>query len=184
MTRRNIELILLLIASPLVILMFAMLAINEGQALNMQTLGVPVGIFGAFVVAHIATRILAPEADPAILPISFALSGIGIAFITRVAPFSDSPNMAINQVVWLFLGVVLMIAVMAFLRNPDRLANYKYTLAIVGVILLLSPMIPGIGQEIFGSRIWLHVGGFSFQPGEIAKIIIVLFLAGYLAQNR
>ena len=184
MTRRNIELILLLIASPLVILMFAMLAINEGQALNMQTLGVPVGIFGAFIVAHIATRILAPEADPAILPISFALSGIGIAFITRVAPFSDSPNMAINQVVWLFLGVVLMIAIMAFLRNPDRLANYKYTLAIVGVILLLSPMIPGIGQEIYGSRIWLHVGGFSFQPGEIAKIIIVLFLAGYLAQNR
>ena len=184
MTRRNIELILLLVASPLVILMFAMLAINEGQALNMQTLGVPVGIFGAFIVAHIATRILAPEADPAILPISFALSGIGIAFITRVAPFSDSPNMAINQVVWLFLGVVLMIAVMAFLRNPDRLANYKYTLAIVGVILLLSPMVPGIGQEIYGSRIWLHVGGFSFQPGEIAKIIIVLFLAGYLAQNR
>ena len=184
MTRRNIELILLLIASPLVILMFAMLAINEGQALDMQTLGVPIGIFGAFIVAHIATRILAPEADPAILPISFALSGIGIAFITRVAPFSDSPNMAINQVIWLFLGVVLMIAVMAFLRNPDRLANYKYTLAIVGVILLLSPMIPGIGQEIYGSRIWLHVGGFSFQPGEIAKIIIVLFLAGYLAQNR
>ena len=184
MTRRNIELILLLIASPLVILMFAMLAINEGQALDMQTLGVPIGIFGAFVVAHIATRTLAPEADPAILPISFALSGIGIAFITRVAPFSDSPNMAINQVVWLFLGVVLMIAVMAFLRNPDRLANYKYTLAIVGVILLLSPMFPGIGQEIYGSRIWLHVGGFSFQPGEIAKIIIVLFLAGYLAQNR
>ena len=157
MTRRNIELILLLIASPLVILMFTMLAINEGQALNMQTLGVPVGIFGAFIVAHIATRILAPEADPAILPISFALSGIGIAFITRVAPFSDSPNMAINQVVWLFLGVVLMIAIMAFLRNPDRLANYKYTLAIVGVILLLSPMVPGIGQEIYGSRIWLHV---------------------------
>ena len=139
MTRRNIELILLLIASPLVILMFAMLAINEGQALNMQTLGVPVGIFGAFIVAHIATRILAPEADPAILPISFALSGIGIAFITRVAPFSDSPNMAINQVVWLFLGVVLMIAIMAFLRNPDRLANYKYTLLLAGFILLLSP---------------------------------------------
>ncbi len=184
MTRRNIELILLLIASPLGILMFAMLAINEGQALNMQNPRRPGRHLrrlhrGAYRHAHTC-----PEADPAILPISFALSGIGIAFITRVAPFSDSPNMAINQVVWLFLGVVLMIAVMAFLRNPDRLANYKYTLAIVGVILLLSPMIPGIGQEIYGSRIWLHVGGFSFQPGEIAKIIIVLFLAGYLAQNR
>ncbi len=184
MTRRNIELVLLCIAAPLVILMFAMLAVNEGQALDLQTLGVPLGLFAAFVVSHIATRKLAPEADPAILPIGFALSGIGIAFITRIAPFSDSPNMAINQVVWLFVGVVLMILVMAFLKNPDRLANYKYTLAIAGVVLLLSPMIPGLGQEIYGSRIWLHIGGFSFQPGELAKIIIVLFLAGYLAQNR
>ena len=184
MTRRNIELVLLCIAAPIVILMFAMLAINEGEQLNLQTLGVPLGLFAAFVVSHIATRKLAPEADPAILPIGFALSGIGIAFITRIAPYSDSPSMAINQVVWLFIGVVLMILVMAFLKNPDRLANYKYTLAIVGVVLLLSPMIPGLGQEIYGSRIWLHIGGFSFQPGEIAKIIIVLFLAGYLAQNR
>ncbi len=184
MTRRNIELTLLCIAAPLVILMFAMLAVNEGQALDLQTLGVPLGLFAAFVISHIATRKLAPEADPAILPIGFALSGIGIAFITRIAPFSDSPSMAINQVAWLFVGVVLMILVMAFLKNPDRLANYKYTLAIVGVVLLLSPMIPGLGQEIYGSRIWLHIGGFSFQPGELAKIIIVLFLAGYLAQNR
>ena len=148
MTRRNIELTLLCIAAPLVILMFAMLAVNEGQALDLQTLGVPLGLFAAFIISHIATRKLAPEADPAILPIGFALSGIGIAFITRIAPFSDSPNMAINQVAWLFVGVVLMILVMAFLKNPDRLANYKYTLAIVGVILLLSPMIPGLGREL------------------------------------
>ena len=184
MTRRNMELVLLCIAAPLVVLMFAMLVVNDGQALSIQTLSVPIGLFAAFVVAHLATRKLAPGADPAILPIAFALSGIGIAFITRIAPYSDSPNMAINQVIWLFVGVVLMILVMALLKNPDRVANYKYTLVLVGLVLLLSPMIPGLGQEIYGSRIWLHVGGFSFQPGEIAKIIIVLFLAGYLAQNR
>ena len=179
MTRRNLELVLLCVAAPLVVLLFAMIALNQGQALNMNTLGVPAGIFVAFVIAHIATRRFAPGADPALLPIAFALSGIGIAFVTRLAP-----DLAVNQVMWLFLGVAFMVLVLAFVRNLDKVANYKYTLMIAGFLLLLSPLVPGLGQEIYGSRIWLSLGGFSFQPGEIAKIIIVLFLAGYLAQNR
>ena len=119
MTRRNIELILLCVAAPIVVLMFAMIAVNQGQSLNMNTLGVPVGIFAAFIVAHLAVRKFTPGADPAILPIVFALSGIGIAFVTRIAPYSDSPNMATNQVMWLFLGVVCMVLVLAFIKNLD-----------------------------------------------------------------
>ena len=184
MTRRNIELVLLCVAAPIVVLMFAMIAINQGQALNMNTLGVPVGIFAAFIIAHIAVRKFTPGADPALLPIVFALSGIGIAFVTRIAPYSDSPNMATNQVMWLFLGVICMVLVLVFVRNLEKVASYKYTFMIVGFLLLLSPLIPGLGQEIYGSRIWIGIGGYSFQPGEIAKIVIVLFLAGYLAQNR
>ena len=180
LTRRNIELILLCVAAPLVVLPFAMLALNDGQALTMNTLGVPLGIFVAFVLAHLSVRKFAPGADPAILPLAFALSGIGIAFVTRLAP-----DLAMRQVMWLFLGVVCMVVVLALLRNVDRLANYKYTLMIAGFVLLLSPMLPLVGQEINGSRIWLGIPGvISFQPGEIAKIAIVLFLAGYLAQNR
>ena len=94
MTRRNLELVLLLIAAPLVVLLFAMMAINQGLSLNMNTLGVPLGIFGAFFVAHLAIRKLAPGADPALLPISFALSGTGIAFVTRLVP-----NLAVNQLI-------------------------------------------------------------------------------------
>ncbi|OUO87703.1 peptidoglycan glycosyltransferase [Gordonibacter urolithinfaciens] len=179
MTRRNIELVLLCVAAPIVVLLFAMLAVNQGLALNTTTLGVPIGIFVAFIIAHLATRKFAPKADPAILPIVFALSGIGICFVERLAP-----NLAMNQVMWLFLGVAFMVLVMALVRNLDKVANYKYTLMIVGFLLLLSPLVPGLGQEIYGSRIWLGIGKFSFQPGEIAKIAIVLFLAGYLAQNR
>ena len=179
MTRRNIELVLLCVAAPIVVLLFAMLAVNQGLALNATTLGVPIGIFVAFIIAHLATRKFAPKADPAILPIVFALSGIGICFVERLAP-----NLAMNQVMWLFLGVAFMVLVMALVRNLDKVANYKYTLMIVGFLLLLSPLVPGLGQEIYGSRIWLGIGKFSFQPGEIAKIAIVLFLAGYLAQNR
>ncbi len=184
MTRRNTELILLCLAAPLVLLLFAMVVVNEGSSLSLQTLGVPLGIFGAFVVAHLAVRHFAPNADPAILPIVFALSGTGIAFITRIAPYSDTPAMASNQIIWLFLGVVCMIVVLAFMKNIDKVADYKYTLMIGGFALLLSPLLPGLGQEVYGSHIWLSIAGYSFQPGEIAKIVIVLFLAGYLAQNR
>ena len=179
MTRRNLELALLCIAAPLVILLFAMIALGEGSSLSWENLGVPVGIFIAFLIAHLAIRKLAPGADPALLPLSFALSGIGIAFVTRLAP-----ELAMRQVMWLFFGVVCMLLVLIFLKNLDRIANYKYTLMIIGFLLLLSPLLPVVGQEIYGSRIWLNIAGISFQPGEIAKILIVLFLAGYLAQNR
>ena len=179
MTRRNTELLLLCIAAPLVVVLFAMLALNSGAELGWKTLGVPLGLFGAFVVAHFAVRKFAPEADPAILPLSFALAGIGITFVTRLAP-----ALATRQVIWLYAGIALMVITLILLRNLDKVANYKYTLMIVGVILLLSPMVPGLGQEIYGSRIWLSVGPFSFQPGEIAKILIVLFLASYLSANR
>ena len=179
MTRRNLELILLCIAAPIVILLFAMLALNKGQQLGLATLGVPIGLFAAFIIAHIATRFLAPGADPAILPIVFALSGIGIGFVTRLAP-----DLAVNQVIWLFVSVGAMIATLALSRQLDKLANYKYTLMVLGFVLLLSPLIPIIGVEHYGSRIWLAIGPFSFQPGELAKIVIVLFVSGYLAANR
>lgn len=179
MTRRNLELVLLCIAAPIVILLFAMLALNRGEELGLTTLGVPLGLFGAFVIAHIATRLLAPDADPALLPIVFALSGIGICFVTRLAP-----NLAVNQVIWLFVSVAAMIATLALSRKLDRLANYKYTLMLLGFILLLSPLLPVVGTEHYGSRIWLSFGALSFQPGELAKIVIVLAVSGYLAANR
>ncbi len=179
MSRRNLELLLLCVAAPIVIVLFAMMVIAGGQALSFNTLGVPIGIFAAFLLAHVAIRKLAPNADPALLPITFALSGIGIAFVTRLAP-----NAAPRQLIWMFAGVAMLILVLVLVRNIDRLASYKYTLMIAGVLLLLAPMLPVIGEEINGSRLWLNLGGFSFQPGEIAKICIVLFLAAYLAQNR
>ena len=179
MTRRNLELILLCVGAPIVILLFAMLALNQGQQLGWTTLGVPVGIFAAFVIAHIAIRIFAADADPAILPVVFVLSGVGIAFVTRLAP-----DLAYNQVIWLFVGVVCMVLVLAFSKRLEKLAHFKYTLMILGFILLLSPLVPGLGQEIYGSRIWLSLGPLSFQPGELAKVVIVLFLASYLAANR
>lgn len=179
MSSRNLELVLLIVAAPIVIVLFAMLVLTGGQELSFNTLGVPIGIFVAFIAAHFAIRKLAPNADPAILPITFALSGIGIAFVTRLRP-----EMASRQLIWLYLGIAVMVVILIFVKNLDKLAEYKYTFMILGIALLLSPMLPIIGNEVNGSRLWLSIGGFSFQPGELAKICIIFFLAGYLAQHR
>jgi peptidoglycan glycosyltransferase len=171
------ELLFLCLAAVPVVLLYALYIVNDNVALSLGTLAVPVGLFVAFAAAHVAVRILAPDADPVILPVVFLLSGLGIAFVTRLAP-----DLADNQVLWLFISVAAMIATLFFVRNLDKLADYKYTLGLVGVILLILPMV--IGTEKNGSKLWLTFGSFSFQPGELAKILIVLFLAFYLASNR
>lgn len=175
--RRNTELFLLCLAAVPVILLYAMYVVDSSSQLSVSTLGVPLGLFAAFAAAHVAIRFLAPGADPAILPIVFALSGTGITFLTRLAPDS-----AVSQVVWLFLSVAAMVAVLVVVRDLDALADYKYTLGIAGVVLLVLPML--LGTEQNGSKLWIYIGSFSFQPGEFAKILITLFLAFYLATNR
>lgn len=179
-SRRTTELLLLVAGAIPVLLIYSLYVINTGAQLTAQTLAVPISLIVAFVVAHIAVRFLAPGADPAILPIVFVLSGIGISFVTRLT--NDDPSAAIGQVIWLFVSVAAMIGTLIVVPNLDRLADYKFTIGLAGVALLLLPML--IGTEIYGSKLWIIIGSFSFQPGELAKILIVLFLAAYLAENR
>lgn len=177
MSRRTTELLLLIAAAFPVTLLYAMYVVTTGAALSFQTLAVPLGLFAAFAAAHIGVRIFAPGADPAILPIVFTLSGIGITFVTRL-----QPDASLSQVIFLFLGVALMVGTLAVVKNLEVIKRYKYVLGIAGIILLVLPMF--IGTEIYGSKLWIKIGGFQFQPGEFAKVLIVLFLAGYLAENR
>ncbi len=177
MTRRTTELLLLFAAAFPVLLIYSMYMMNMNVALSIASLAVPIGLFAAFAIAHVAIRFLAPGADPVILPVTFVLSGIGIAFVTRL-----KPELAVNQVLWLFISIAAMIAVLVLVRNLDELASYKYTLGTVGIILLVIPMV--FGTEHGGSRLWLSIGPFSFQPGELAKVLIILFLSAYLSENR
>ena len=177
MSRRTTELLLLIAAAFPVTLLYAMYVVTTGAALSFQTLAVPLGLFAAFAAAHIGVRIFAPGADPAILPVVFTLSGIGITFVTRL-----QPDASLGQVIFLFLGVALMVGTLAVVKNLEVIKRYKYVLGIAGIVLLVLPMF--IGTEIYGSKLWIKIGGFQFQPGEFAKVLIVLFLAGYLAENR
>ena len=177
MSRRTTELLLLIAAAFPVTLLYTMYVVTTGAALSFQTLAVPLGLFAAFAAAHIGVRIFAPGADPAILPVVFTLSGIGITFVTRL-----QPDASLGQVIFLFLGVALMVGTLAVVKNLEVIKRYKYVLGIAGIVLLVLPMF--IGTEIYGSKLWIKIGGFQFQPGEFAKVLIVLFLAGYLAENR
>ncbi len=176
--RRNTELLLLVAGAVPVFLLYALYVVQQGNALGFSTLIVPIGLAVAFAAAHVAVRFLAPGADPAILPIVFVLSGIGITFVTRLAP-----DLATRQVIWLFISVAAMVAALVAVRNLDKLARYKYTLGALGVVLLVLPIFVGFEQS--GAKLWISVFGlFSFQPGELAKVLIIVFLASFLSENR
>jgi len=176
-SRRNIELLLLGAASLPVLLVFALTAGGTTSALAVADFRAPLLLLLAFLAAHLVARRFAPGADPTLLPIVAVLSGVGLAFVGRL-----DPSLAGPQLVWILVGVTLLCLVMAFVPSLERLARYKYTLALTGLILLLLPAF--IGREINGAKLWLRVGSFSFQPAEVAKICLVLFLAAYLAEYR
>ncbi len=179
-SRRTTELWLLIAAAPVMLLLFLMLLVNQGSDITLANFAVPLGLIAAFAVAHVFTRFFAPQADPGILPIAFLLCGIGICFVLRLTPSET----ALRQVIWLLLGIACMVLAIVFIPSIEKIGQYRYVILAIGLLLLVSPMLPVIGREYYGSRIWLSIGSMSFQPGELAKICIVLFLASYLADHR
>lgn len=176
-SRRTTELLLLLAAALPVLLVFALVDTAEARAFSAASLGVPGALLLAFLLAHLATRRFAPQADPALLPVAFALSGLGLAMVTRL-----DRELAASQVMWLFIGVAALVVTLILVPSLERLARYKYTVMLVGIALLVLPAL--IGVEINGAKLWIRFAGFSFQPGELAKICIIVFLAAYLSENR
>jgi cell division protein FtsW (lipid II flippase) len=184
---RNLELFLLIFvcavnALAVVLVQFGALGYADTTVFTLGA-GLAVLVFGM----HIALRFVATNADPFILPIAALLNGIGIAVIYRIdiaEKLSGWESTAVRQVVWSGLAIVLAIAVILVIRNHRVLQRYTYLAMLVAAILLLLPMLPVIGQEIYGARVWIHIGEFSFQPGEVAKIALAIFFAGYLVSRR
>ena len=179
MTRRNTELLLLFVGTLIVALLYYMLGVVQAESLGYTLYVCPVLGVVAFLAAHVVLRKCAPNADPALLPIVYVLSNVGIVFIMRLAG-----SAALTQSIWLVLGVAAFIAVVVFAKDVNRFAEYPFVLALCTLLLFLSPLLPVVGHESYGSRIWLSFAGHTVQPGEFAKIAFVLFLAGYLAKNR
>ncbi|MCL2331953.1 MAG: FtsW/RodA/SpoVE family cell cycle protein [Actinomycetia bacterium] len=176
--RRNTELALLFAAALPVLVLFALLGTQHGGVFTWTYLMVPGSLLALFACAHLALRKLAPGADPVLLPATFLLSGVGLAYVQRLT----KPAVAQAQVLWLVGGLAALIVVLLLVRSLETLGHYKYLLMLVGIVLLIAPAV--IGKDINGSRLWIVIGNFSIQPGEVARVLIILFLAAYLAQNR
>lgn len=135
------------------------------------------------VAAHVAVRLVAPYADPVLLPVVAALNGMGLAIIHRLDLAKDT-SLASQQLTWMTLGVVLFVITLVVLPDHRLLARFTYTSGLAAIVLLILPMLPGIGRTINGARIWIALGPFSFQPGEVAKVLLVITFAGYLVVHR
>ncbi|MER5178660.1 FtsW/RodA/SpoVE family cell cycle protein [Streptomyces sp. NPDC002896] len=189
-SRRNTELALLVFAVAIPVFAYA----NVGLAINGE---VPTGLMGYGIglgllagVGHLVVRKLAPYADPLLLPLATLLNGLGLVFIWRldqserlqqVATFSPS---APNQLMYSAAGIALFVVVLFALKDHRILQRYTYISMVAALVLLLLPVVPGLGADVFGAKIWISVGGFSIQPGEFAKIIIAVFFSGYLMVKR
>ncbi len=138
---------------------------------------------GLVVIAHVTVRIKAAYADPILLPAVSALNGLGLAMIHRI-DLARNTGYADNQLIWMTLGVGLFVATLVLLRDHRRLQSFTYTAGAAALVLLLLPLVPAVGVAKFGARIWIHVGPLSFQPGEVAKVLLVVAFAGYLVQHR
>jgi cell division protein FtsW (lipid II flippase) len=135
---------------------------------------------GLYVAAHVVARLTVPRADPYLLPIAALLTAIGVTEIYRL-----EPDDAFRQGLWVVIGVGLFAAVLtAFRRDYRRLETYKYLCGLAAIVLLMLPALPVVGTAVNGARLWVRVGPFQFQPGELAKILLIVFLAGYLREKR
>lgn len=184
---RNLEASLIVFAMIINAAAIALVDIGATGALDAELIGLVGGLGAIVMTMHIAIRYVARDADPLILPIVTLLNGLGIAMIHRLdlaTGLSGWQANATRQMVWTAIAMVIALVVIVAVRNHRVLQRYRYLWMLVGVILLVMPLIPGIGVTISGARLWVDLGFVSFQPGEIAKIALALFFAGYLVTAR
>ena len=183
--RRGVELALIIFALGLTLGAYALVDINVTGELS-PSFPLVAGISTLLAaLAHIAVRWRLPYADPVILPCVILLNGLGLVMIHRIDLINDPPlNGARQQLIWTAIGVLMFVLVITWLNDHKPLQRFTYTIGLAGIVLLLLPLVPGLGTEKFGAQIWIHVGPYSFQPAEAAKVLLAIAFASYLVEKR
>ena len=180
MSARNRELLALIPASLLVSAGFAAIFIERAEELSDVSLTYGAVFLGLCFAAHLVIRFALPHADPYLFPLVAVLACFGLVVIYRI-----DEELARVQAQWFVVGLAMFAATIVFLREDFRvLERYRYTIAAAGLLLLMAPRLPVIGQQVNGAYLGVALGPISFQPAEFSKLAIVVFLASYLRDNR
>jgi cell division protein FtsW (lipid II flippase) len=180
LTFRNRELLFLVAVGVFTAVGFASVYIARQDVVSTSSLAYAGFFFLLYVAAHLVARYTVPFADPYLLPIAALLTAIGLTEIYRLHPAD-----AFKQATWIVLAVGLFALTLFLLRyDYRRLETYKYLFGLTAIALLLLPILPVIGLTVNGARLWVHFGSLRFQPGELAKIALIIFLAGYMREKR
>jgi cell division protein FtsW (lipid II flippase) len=183
--RRNTELGLILLGTLVTVGAYLLASFAEDASIPANIGPFLALVLGLQLVAHVAIRRLAPDADGTLVPIAGLLNGLGYVFIVRLDEASGDPQgLAGLQAAWAVIGIVGFVATLALIRRVRDLERYRWTIGASGLALLLLPLVPGVGRTINGAKIWIELGPVSFQPGEFAKILLALFFASYLVEKR
>ena len=177
--RRSTELGLVVLAVILAAGGYVLTALAKGTELPADLAAFAAGAAALAVMAHLAVRRFAPRADGTLLGLAILLNGLGFVTIARL-----DPELARYQSLWTAVGVAAFVIVLRLVQRIRDLERYRYTFALVGIASLLLSAVPGIGREINGARLWVQIGPLNFQPGEAAKVTLVIFLAAYLVEKR
>jgi cell division protein FtsW (lipid II flippase) len=177
---RNRELANLIVVGVLTALGFASVYIARQAVVSTASLSYAAFFFALYLAAHLVARVTVPYADPYLLPIAGLLTAIGVTEIYRLGPTD-----AFRQGLWIVVALGAFAATLLLLRHDyRRLESYKYLCGLTAIGLLVLPALPLIGTSVNGARLWIHFGSLQFQPGELAKIMLIVFLAGYLREKR
>jgi cell division protein FtsW (lipid II flippase) len=185
--RRNTELGLMLMVVIITAGAYVLASLGSDAVLPANIIPFLVIVLGLLLGAHLALRRLAPESDPILLPMAALLNGLGYVVIAGLPDQKGRATgevLARQQSVWTAIGIAAFVATLWFVKRPRDLVRYRYTFGLIGLGLLLLPLIPGIGKNINGSQIWVGIGPVNFQPGEVAKVVLAIFFAAYLADQR
>jgi cell division protein FtsW (lipid II flippase) len=186
--KRNIEIWLLFFAYGINAFELAQIQLSTIEILTFDILTYWAPLAVAATALHIILRVRASEADALILPAVVLLNGLGIAQIYRLdlatIAAGGTELFAFRQVIWTVVAIAAASAVVLFVRSHLFLRRYVYISMVVGLVLLISPVLPFIGTSINGAQLWISIGGLTFQPGELAKIALTIFFAGYLVTRR
>ncbi|WP_405152196.1 FtsW/RodA/SpoVE family cell cycle protein [Sphaerisporangium sp. NBC_01403] len=182
--RRGAQLVMLAFAVAIVMVAYASVGLGRNGQVPAGMLTYGLGLGGLMLAAYFVLAKFAPWADPLVLPLVTLVNGLGLVMIYRIEQSAPKLASASNQLFWTALGVVMFSVTLIVLRDHRALQRMTYTAGFVGLGLLILPLLPLLGKEINGARIWIGVGGFSIQPGEFAKLALVIFFAGYLVAKR